>query len=111
MDVTIEKVRGTVIAKLPAEAVEPDARLRANLVGLMDAKDVKALLVDMIEISEMTDALASFVLAIQHQAGLRDLSVVYFDVGQQVKDYLDSSGMSAILEIAGSRVAALRPFL
>ena len=111
MNVKIERVRNTVIATLPAEAVKPDARLRANLVELMDARDIKALLIDLAEIREMTDELVSLILAIQHQAGLRNLKVIYFSLAQEVSNFLAESGVSGILDISRTRVEALRPFL
>jgi anti-anti-sigma regulatory factor len=111
MDVTIEKVRGTVIAKLPAEAVNPDARLRANLVALIGSRSIKALLIDMVEIPEMSDQLAALITTIEHQAGTRELKVVYFDVPQRVREFLEASGLSDVLEICRTRLEALRPFL
>jgi len=111
MNVKIERVRNTVIATLPAEAVKPDARLRANLVELMDARDIKALLINLEEIRAMTDGLVSLILAVQHQAGLRDLKVVYFNLAHEVSDFLAESGILEILDISKTRVQALRPFL
>ena len=92
MDVRIEKTQGIITATLPEEAVKPDSMLRMNLLEILAAPDIKALLVDLIEIPEMTDELASLIMVIQHQAGLRDLNVYYFDLSDDVQSYLDSCG-------------------
>jgi len=108
MDVKIEKTQGIIIATLPEEAVKPDAMLRANILEILSARDIKALLVDMIGIPEMTDELASLIMVIQHQAGLRDLKVYYFNLSGNVQDYLELSGLSSVLQICRSRFEAFR---
>ena len=108
MDLKIEKTRGVIIATLPEEAVKPDAVLRMNLLEILGAREIRALLVDLVEIPRMTDELASLIMIIQHQAGLRDLKVYYFNLSNEVQSYLDSSGLSSVLDTCRSKLEAFR---
>ena len=111
MLVKIERVKNYIVARLPREAKTPDAQLRSNIFELIEAKDIKAILIDMAEIAEITDALAALVVAIQNAAGRKNLRVIYFNLAGMAKDYFVSSGLAAVLEIYGTELQALRMVL
>ena len=111
MVIKIEREKNCVIIQLPAEATTPDSLLRANVMELIEAKNIKALLTDMLNIFEITEELLALMIAIQSAAGRNNLRVIYFNVNKEAKDFLKSSDLANILEIYDSKLQAMRMLL